>query len=62
MTLQLALQLGDPSVKEDPLRQAWKRSGLPLPYELAQRDRALVICLRCLADAIQRRQRRKRHG
>jgi hypothetical protein len=62
MALQLALPLGADSRKEAPLRQAWIRSGLALPYELALQDRALAICLRCLADAMHRKHRRKRRG
>ena len=62
MALQLALPLEANARREAPLRQAWLRSGLSLPYELALRDRALAICLRCLADAMQRKHRRKRRG
>ena len=62
MGLQLALPLEGDSRKEAPLRQAWLRSGLTLPYELALRDRALAICLRCLADAMHGRRRRTRRG
>lgn len=62
MALQLALPLEADSRKDAPLRQAWLRSGLALPYELAVQDRALAICLRCLADAMHRRHRRKRRG
>ena len=62
MTLQLALPLKEDSSKESPLHQAWVRSGLALPYELALRDRALAICLRCLADAMRRKRRRKCRG
>ena len=62
MALQLALPLGESSRNEDPLRQAWARSGLALPYELARRDRALAICLRCLADAMRRQRARTWNG
>ena len=62
MALQLALPLEADSRKEAPLRQAWIRSGLALPYELALQDRAIAICLRCLADAMGRKHRRKRRG
>ena len=62
MALQLALPLEAGSRKQNPLRQAWLRSGLALPYELALQDRALAICLRCLADAMHRKHRRKRRG
>jgi len=62
MALQLALPLGESLQKEDPLRQAWVRSGLALPYEVARQDRAIAICLRCLADAMRSRHGRKRFG
>jgi hypothetical protein len=62
MALQLALPLEADLRKQNPLRQAWVRSGLALPYELALQDRALAICLRCLADAMHRKHRRKRRG
>jgi hypothetical protein len=62
MAQQLALPLGESSRKEDPIRQAWVRSGLALPYELAQQDRAIAICLRCLAEAMRSKHRRKRRG
>ena len=62
MDLQLALPLESDSRKEAPLRQAWIRSGLALPYELALQDRALAICLRCLADAMRSKHGRKRRG
>ena len=62
MALQLVLPLGESSLMEDPLRQAWARSGLDLPYDLARKDRAIAICLRCLADAIRSKPGRKRLG
>jgi len=63
MDLQLALPLEADGRNEAALRQAWRRSGLSLPYELALRDRAISICLRCLADAMRARpHRKKRHG
>lgn len=62
MTQQLALPLGEPTRIRDPLRQAWVRSGLALPFELAKQDRAIAICLRCLADAMRSKHRRKRRG
>ena len=37
---------------DDALRRAWARSGLPIPYHVALRSRALVLCLRCLAEAM----------
>ncbi len=62
MSRQLALPLEADSRKDVPLRQAWVRSGLALPYELAVQDRAIAICLRCLADAMRSKHRRKRRG
>lgn len=62
MALQLALPLEADSRKEAPLRRAWVRSGLSLPYELALQDRAIAICLRCLADAMRSKHGRKRRG
>lgn len=62
MAQQLALPLGETSRMQDPLRQAWVRSGMALPYELARQDRAIAICLRCLADAMRNKHRRKRRG
>lgn len=66
MALQLDLPLQADIRNEDPLRQAWIRSGLSLPYETALKDRAIAICLRCLADAMRSKRRnkhmRKRRG
>jgi hypothetical protein len=62
MALQLALPLKENSRMDAPLRQAWLRSGLALPYELALQDRAIAICLRCLAEAMRGRRGRKRRG
>jgi hypothetical protein len=62
MALQLALPLEADPRMEAPLRQAWVRSGLALPYEQALKDRAIAICLRCLADAMHRKHGRKRRG
>jgi len=62
MDLQLALPLEADSRNEAALRQAWMRSGLALSYELALRDRAIAICLRCLADAMRTAHRSKRYG
>jgi len=62
MVMQLALPLETNARHEAPLRQAWARSGLRLPYELALQDRAIAICLRCLADAMRRKKARKRRG
>lgn len=57
MDLQLALPLETDPRSDPALRLAWARSGLPVPYHIALHDRAIAICLRCLADAM----RRKRH-
>ena len=62
MALQLALPLKENSRKGAPLRQAWLRSGLALPYELALQDRAIAICLRCLSEAMRGKCGRKRRG
>ena len=62
MALQLALPLEAVSQQEAPLRQAWVRSGLSLPFELALQDRALAICLRCLNDAMRNKRKRQRRG
>lgn len=62
MALQLALPLKENSRMQAPLRQAWVRSGLALPYELALQDRAIAICLRCLADAMRSEHNGKRGG
>lgn len=62
MALQLDLPLGMDSRNKDPLWRAWVRSGLSLPFERALQDRAIAICLRCLADAMRGRRRRKRRG
>ena len=62
MAMQLALPLEADSRNEAPLRHAWVRSGLSLPYELALRNRALAICLRDLADAMRRKHGRRRRG
>jgi hypothetical protein len=62
MALQLVLPLEADSRNEIPLRQAWVRSGLSLPYELALRNRAIAICLRGLADAMRIKHGGKRRG
>lgn len=62
MAQQLALPLEAGTRAEAPMRQAWLRSGLALPYELAVQDRALAICLRCLADAMGNKRRRTHRG
>jgi hypothetical protein len=62
MALQLALHLEADPRNESPLRQAWVRSGLLLPYELALRNRAIAMCLHGLADAMRSKHGRKRRG
>jgi len=52
---QLALPLEVDARNDDALRLAWARSRLPVPYHVALQERALAICLRCLADAMRRR-------
>ena len=52
---QLSLPLDVDSRNEDALRAAWRRSGLPMPYHVALRNRPLAICLSCLADAMRRK-------
>jgi hypothetical protein len=42
------------------LRAAHVRSDLKMPFEAAVRDKALAICLRCLAQA--QLKKRNRHG
>lgn len=61
MGLQLALPLEAEMRNETTLRHAWVRSGLSMPYELAMQDRAIAICLRCLADAMHKKRKRKMH-
>jgi len=60
MALQLALPLVESIRRDDPMRQAWLRSGLALPYERARQDPALAICLRCLAEAMRGKRIRRR--
>ena len=55
MNPQLALPLEVDARNDDALRLAWARSRLPVPYHVALQERALAICLRCLADAMRRR-------
>lgn len=65
MGMQLALPLEADIRNDGSLRQAWVRSGLALPYEVALRDRAIEICLRCYAEAMKKKSRplkRTRHG
>ena len=48
---QLALPLPLDEREEQALRVAHRSAHLRLPFELAMRDRALQICLRCLSEA-----------
>jgi hypothetical protein len=57
---QLSLPLDTDSRNEDALHAAWRRSGLPIPYHLALRNRPLAICLSCLADAMRSKAGMKR--
>jgi hypothetical protein len=52
---QLNLPLGVDPRADDGIRAAWARSRLPIPYHVALQNRALSICLSCLADAMRRR-------
>ena len=56
MKAQLALPLKAEaqSHSESALRAAWIRSGLRLPFHIALQIRSVAICLRCLADSMQR--------
>ena len=53
MKPQLSLPLDIDAMNEDALRLAWIRSGLPVPFHMTLSSRALAICLRGLADAMQ---------
>jgi len=56
MSSQLALPLESRTESEpDLLRRAWVRSRIRVPYQLAMRVPALVICLRNIAAAESRR-------
>ena len=52
---QLSLPLEADSSDDDALRAAWIRSGLPMPYHVALRNRPLAICLSCLAEAMRKK-------
>jgi len=63
MAQQMELPLGVPAARnEDPMHQAWVRSGLKLPFELALQNRAIAICLRHAAETARGRQRGNRRG
>lgn len=49
--LQMSLPLPYDGWSEDALRAAHKAANLRVPFERAIRNRALEICLRCLAEA-----------
>jgi len=55
MKSQLALPLEPKLQSESALRAAWIRSGLRLPFHIALQVRSVAICLRCLADSMQRK-------
>ena len=55
MNTQLALPLEADPHNEPRLRLAWERSGLPVSYHVALQVPSMAICLRCLADAMQRK-------
>jgi len=55
MKSQLALPLEPKLQSEYALRAAWIRSGLLLPCHIALQVRSVAICLRCLADSMQRK-------
>ena len=62
MAMQLELPLGQSARNDDPLHQAWVRSGLKLPFELALQNRAIAICLRHAAEPARGKHVRKHHG
>jgi len=55
MSSQLALPLESRTEPESGLRRAWARSRMRVPYDVAIRVPALVICLRNIAAAEARR-------
>ncbi|MBI3044501.1 MAG: hypothetical protein HYY78_16905 [Betaproteobacteria bacterium] len=59
MSRQLALPLEPRAEPESALRQAWARTGLRVPYEVAIHVPALAICLRNIAAAETRRKIRR---
>ena len=59
MSSQLALPLESRTEFESGLRRAWTRSRMRVPYDLAIRVPALVICLRNIAAAEARRKVRR---
>ena len=59
MSSQLALPLESRTEFESGLRRAWTRSRMRVPYDMAIRVPALVICLRNIAAAEARRKIRR---
>ena len=59
MSSQLALPLDSRTESESGLRGAWARSHMRVPYDVALRVPALVICLRNIAAAEARRKIRR---
>lgn len=59
MSSQLALPLESRTEFELGLRRAWTRSRMRVPYDMAIRVPALVICLRNIAAAEARRKIRR---
>lgn len=59
MSSQLALPLETRTEFESGLRRAWTRSRMRVPYDMAIRVPALVICLRNIAAAEARRKIRR---
>lgn len=48
---QMTLPLPYAGWSESALRTAHRSAHVRVPFELAMRDRALAICLRCLTEA-----------
>jgi len=57
--MQPGLPLEFDGLNDATLRAAYARSQLKMPFEAAVRDKALAICLRCMAQA--QMKRRKGH-
>ena len=62
MAVQLDLPLEKVSKKSSTYYKAWARSGMKLPYEPGQRERAITIWLRNLADSMRNQQGMKHSG
>lgn len=52
---QMALPLPYAGWSENALRTSHRSARVRIPFEIAMRDRALAICLRCLTEARQKR-------